>query len=123
MVLPPGVKLCPVCGAERVRTNDLENVPGKMITIDPISKGKHGWSGDEAALWQACCTHAAKFLAKHGDSARAMRHAKATYHELSDRWPPDHYKFVPGRSVPAAIRRKIDQNYRAWKKAQAEARA
>ena len=118
MVLPPGIKICPACGTERRRINDIQNVPGKMISIDPISKGKRGWTGDEAALWQACCTHAAKFLTRHGDEKRAMRHAKATYHELASRWPPDHYRFIPGGSVPVAIKRKIDQNYRRWKKQQ-----
>ena len=122
-VMPPGAKVCPVCGKERKRRSDLEIVPGQMIEIDAISKGKRGWKGTDDELWAACCSAAGRWLHQHGDVARAQRQAKAHFHELSGGWPADRFKFVPGGTVPKAIQRKIDQNYRAWKKAQAERKA
>ena len=122
-VMPPGAKVCPVCGKERKRRSDLEIVPGQMIEIDAISKGKRGWKGTDDELWAACCSAAGRWLHQHGDVARAQRQAKAHFHELSGAWPADRFKFVPGGTVPKAIQRKIDQNYRAWKKAQAERKA
>ena len=98
VILAPAARTCPACGLERKRRSDVETVPGQMITIDPISSGKRGWSGTEEELWSECCTAAARFLHRHNDVERAYRQAKAHFKELSGRWPPSHFRFVPKSS-------------------------
>ena len=131
--LPPGEPSCLVCGTDRPRReSEIETVPGTMITVDtsgekririePVQKGR-AWIGTEAQLWVACCTHAAKFLARHGDEFRAVRTARATYNELTGEYPDNSLRFVPGKRVPAVVRRRIDQNYRRFKKQQQAQRA
>ena len=116
-VLPPATRVCPVCGVERKRRDGIENRPGAAVTIDAIGSGK-AWAGSQAEVWSACCTHASKFLARHHDRARAERQAKAQFKELAGYWPPQEFVFRPGSSVPKAIQRKIDKNYKLWKKLQ-----
>ena len=125
IVLSPGARACPSCGLERTRRSEVENIPGTMISIDAISKGKRGWSGTEEELWIEVCTHAAKFLDRHGDLDRAHRQAKAQFKELAGRWPSSDFRFIPKSSgkVSKMVQRKIDQNYRRWKKEQEARRA
>ena len=127
IVLPPKVENCPSCGAARRRgRSEIENVPGTLISvsgtgkqfrIEPVRKGR-AWTGTEAQLWTACCSAAMRGFMAHGNEARSVRQAKAHYHELSGEWPPREYTFMPGKHVPATIRRRLDQARRAWKKAQ-----
>ena len=117
------VRICPTCGKERKRRTEVESVPGRPITIEPVRKGRT-WHGTEADLWSACCKHATQFFYRHGDADRAKRQAKATFYELSGNWPPEQFRFtVTDGRVPAVIRRKIDQNYRAYRKKQETAAA
>ena len=124
IVLTPRAEVCPACGMERkrARPSGVVTVPGKLISIEAISSGKRGWKGSEAELWTACCTAGARGIKRHGDPARAERQAKAHFRDLTGRWPPRHYRFVPGDRVPRAIQRKLDKNYRMWKARQKEAR-
>ena len=116
-LLPPGARVCPVCGTERRRKMEIENVPGQMIEIDPVSKGRRGWRGSEEELWAACCTAAGRWLSRHNDVERANRQAKAHFHELAGYWPPRHFRFVPGAGrIPKAIQRQLDKAYREYKK-------
>ena len=119
-VLPPKSPICPVCGIERKRRSDIEAVPGTMITIEPIRKGR-AWKGTESELWSACCTAAARNIRRHNDQERAHRQAKAHFHDLTGNWPPRHYRFIPGSYVPKAVERAIAKKYRDWKKAQKQA--
>ena len=117
-VLPPMTEVCPVCGLEKRRISDVETVSGTMITIDPLSKGKRGWEGTEAELWSACCTAAAKFQARKGnydDQGKTERQAKAHFHELTGKWPPRQYTFLPGSHVPKAIDRVLAKKRREWR--------
>ena len=125
-VIPPGAKACPVCGLERRRRSDVEAAPGTMITleagkkqtitIEPVKKGRK-WSGTPGDLWNACCGNAERFM-HDGDSGRAMRRAKAHYRNLTNEWPPYHYQFERGHYVPKTIQRRLDKEYREWKKRQ-----
>ncbi len=118
-LVPPGADVCPTCGRERKRKSEVVTVPGQMVSIEAISRGKRGWQGTNVDLWRACCTVAERARMRHGDSDRAMKHARATFLELTGGWPPRDFRFVPGDYVPKAIDRKISQNYRAYKKRQA----
>lgn len=125
VVLPPAVRVCPSCGRERKRRNDVTAVAGKTITIDPVNGSARatGWQGPPLKLWEACCTHSARFLARHGDQERALRQARNIYKDLSGDWPPRHYLFAPGRYVPKGIQRQISQQYAEWKRSQRESAA
>ncbi len=127
--VPPSSDVCLVCGTPRVKPRTgVETIPGTMISIgdnggktiriEPVRKGR-AWVGDEKRLWVASCTHAATFLRRHRSEYRAYRQALATYRALAGEYPPRDFKFTPGKGVvPAVIRRRIDRNYRIWKKSQ-----
>ena len=129
-ILPVGAATCPVCGAERKRSpggSDIEHVPGEIISIDPLSKGKRGWKGSPEELWQACCTHAINFQSRRGrpDMDRTIRMAKAKFQELYGDWPAAHFAFNPAPNgyVPKAIERQLDASYRRWKASQGKGAA
>ena len=121
-ILPPGADLCPVCGTERRRRRSaVERLPGKMITIDPVQKGRT-WQGSEAALWKACSAYANRALFRHGDKDRALRMARGSYYDLAGSWPPRDWRLISdAHYVPKTIERKMAANYRAWKKRQKSA--
>ena len=124
VILSPAARTCPACGLERTRRSDVENVPGKMISIDPITAGKRGWTGTPEELWLECCTHAAHFLSRHNDPERAYRQAKANFRDLCGRWPSRDMRFVPKSSgtVSKPVQRKLDQAYRRWRKSRESGR-
>ena len=118
VMVPPGATICPGCGRERKRRLEIETVAGKVIEIGAMSRGKRGWSGTGLELWRACCASTMPLLERHGDHDRANRTAKARFKELAGEWPDRDWKFVPAARVPAAVKRKINANYRQWKASQ-----
>ena len=128
IVMPPASPVCPMCGFERKRRNDIETVPGTLVSvsddgdrvyqIEPVKKGRV-WRGTARQLWKACCAQATPAYFRHGDSMRAERYAKASFHNLTKEWPPRHYYFVEHSYVPKTIERRLAKEYREWKKQRA----
>lgn len=115
LALPKGADICPMCGTARpVRKPNTATKPGRMEEYRTIQDQV----GD---LWPHICRNAADRHPK--DANKALRFAKAQYHEMTGGWP--NQRFSPcaecdprvSYAIDDAIRRYINRQKRKRRKA------
>ena len=88
-VLSPGDKTCPSCGAAIPQPKgNIASVPGRMTEFDLNTRVRlrREWQHRKLEVWGSMVTYA-HYVAIRDNPVRAMKFAKANYHELYDEWP------------------------------------
>ena len=90
IILTPGQKECPACGAARPRPpSNVSYVPGKLEKIEAVSKGSRKWREWPEWVWGEMLKYGGEYVREYGsDPERMVKFAVAQYKQMYDEFPP-----------------------------------